>query len=117
MHKLFQGLSVSGIVRPGHIYLFCDNLERGWHPEAVDFLYTIRSDDEVLPALDMELKILSDIYELKKYFGFTKISDDCYQFSMLCYERELGSKNRFSLYLQRIVSFEEKLRRELEIGL
>jgi hypothetical protein len=116
MHKSFEGVSVSGIVKPGEIYIFCDNLERGWQPEPLDFLYTIRSEAEILPALDMEMKILSDTYVLKKYLRFKKISDDCHEFRMLCYDEE-GIKVFFSLYLQRIFSFEEKLIMELEIGL
>jgi hypothetical protein len=116
MHKSFEGVSVSGIVKPGEIYIFCDNLERGWQPEPLDYIYTIKSEAEILPALDMEMKILADTYVLKKYLRSRKISDDCHQVKMLCYDEE-GIEFVFSLYLQRIISFEEKLKIELEIGL
>ena len=107
MHKSFEGISLSGIVKPGEIYIFCDNRDKGWQPEPLNLLYTIRSDAEILPALDMEMKVLADIYLFKKYLGFQKISEDCHEFRMLCNDDE-GIKTKFSLYLHRIFSFEEK---------
>jgi hypothetical protein len=113
MHKSFEHADVSGIIKPGEIYIFCDNEERKLRPESVDYIYTIRSEMEILPALDMEMINISSVYRFRKYLGSEKISEDCHQFKMLCYN-ELGETTVISQYLQRVSTFEEKFKRHLE---
>jgi len=113
MHKSFEHADVSAIIKPGEIYIFCDNEDREWPPESLDYIYTIRSEIEILPALDMEIRNLSNIYRFRRYLGYEKVSEDCHQFKMLCYDEE-GKSTVLSQYLQRVVSFEEKLKEEAE---
>jgi hypothetical protein len=59
----------------------------------------------------MEVCIMMAEYcELISFAGITKISDDCHEFKMFIYDKEEGGEREFSLYLHRIVTFEEKLR-------
>jgi len=115
MHKSFEGVTLSGIVKPGETYVLCENLDSTWQVESLDYLYTIRSEAEILVALDMEMTIISEIFQLIKYLGFRRVSEDCHEFRMLCYDEE-GTEMIFSLYLHRITTLEEKLRAERENG-
>jgi hypothetical protein len=102
---------VSGIIQPGHIYILCSESERGGYPEPIEFMYTIRAEHEILPAIDMEMNIvLASMYDLRKFCGVGKISDNCHQFKMVCYDKEGDRTTLYSLYLHRIMSFEEGLK-------
>lgn len=110
MHKIFRGVSTKGIVEPGHVYILCDCEDRGWPPEPIEYLYVIKEEREILLALDMELCIvMAESYEAREFLGIRKVNDDCHEFNMLCYEKDSGEEVKYTLYLQRIQSFEESL--------
>ena len=111
MNKIFEGVSVAGIVIPGNIYLFCDHHDRAGTPEPIEYLYIIKDEVEILRALDMELCIvMAESFDPIKFGGIHKISDDCHAFSMLCYEKDTTEEVKYTLYLHRIQSFEQALR-------
>ncbi|MDO6431542.1 hypothetical protein Q4E93_13135 [Flavitalea sp. BT771] len=110
MNKIFDGVSVAGLINPGHLYILDASGNREGFPKSIAYMYCIREEKEILPALDMEFSIiLAEEYELKKFLGIRKISNDCYVFEVLCYEKQLKEKFKRLLYLHRIQSFEEYL--------
>lgn len=110
MNKVFNGVSVAGIIKPGHLYIFDESANRGWPPEPIEYLYCIREEREILSALDMEFSIvLTEDYELRKFLGIRKVNRNCHEFKMLCYEKYSDREIKYSLYLHRIQTFEECL--------
>jgi len=110
MNKIFDEVSVAGIVSPGDIYIFCDDQERGSAPGPLEYLYIIRNEKEILRALDMELCIvMAEYFEPIKFLGVRKVNASCHEFNMLCYDRKSNEELKYTLYLQRIQSFEESL--------
>lgn len=110
MNKIFDGVSVAGIIKPGNIYIFCDNQDRGADPEPIEYLYVIKDDKEILQALDMELCIvMARHFEPIKFLRTRKVNKDCHEFSVLCYEKDSKEEVKYTLYLHRIQSFEEAL--------
>ena len=116
MKKLFEGVSLKGIVKPGEAYIFNEHQSTGYEPEPIDILYLIRSEDDLIQALEMELIIvLSDLYEIRKFLGFQKVTEDCYRFKALCYQKEDRKQVEYRIYLHRIKSFNERLARVKEL--
>jgi hypothetical protein len=110
MNKLFDGVSVVGIVVPGETYIFSEKASPGWDPGPISFLYLIRKDEEVLTALEMELcTVLAEMYEVKKFLGMRRRTKDCYEFRCRCFEKELEQVENVCLYLHRVKTFEERL--------
>ncbi len=110
MNSKFDGVSTAGIIKPGDLYIIYEQADRGWDPGPIEFIYAIRKDEDILAALDMELSIvMAEYYELKRFVGVTKISDDCHEFRMFIHDKEDDKDREWSLYLHRITPFEEKL--------
>ena len=110
MNKALIGVSITGIIEPGQLYILGENRDRGWNPQPIDCLFCIREDKEILEALDMDYSIiLAEKCELKKYLGFKKINRNCYEFKLLVYEKDEGEEVRHSVYLHRILTFSEFL--------
>jgi hypothetical protein len=109
MNKLFDCVSVVGIVVPGEIYIFSEKASPGWDPGPINYLYVIQKDEEVLPALEMEFcTVLAGIYEVKKFLGMRRLTDDCYEFRTRCLEREVQEEEDCCLYLHRLRTFKER---------
>ena len=109
MHEVLNGVYIRGVVRSGQIYVFADFEDRGWSPEPLDWLYVIQWDADILPALDLELWALSELYEFKEYAGCEKRSDDCYEFRFSCLRKPEGTTKMYSIFLQRVMNCQEKL--------
>jgi hypothetical protein len=110
MNKLFDCVSVVGIVVPGEIYIFSEKASPGWDPGPINYLYVIQKDEEVLPALEMEFcTVLAEVYEVKKFLGMRRLTDDCYEFTTRCLEKQLEQVENVCLYLHRVKTFEERL--------
>jgi hypothetical protein len=118
MHTAFQTLSVAGVIEPGQVYILSCESHRGLPADSIESTYTIRSEHEILEALDMEMNIvLADWIELRKFLSIQKVCDDCHEFRLLCYDKESEHRIVFSLYLHRIRSFTEELYRISELFL
>ena len=116
MNQVFSSISVSGIVKPGQVYILYENESRGYSPEPIEFLYTIRSDEEILRALDMEVCVVgAENWELRKFLGAREISGDCYELKFMVYVKDEECEKEQSMYLHRVLSFEEQLREMLEL--
>jgi small nuclear ribonucleoprotein (snRNP)-like protein len=112
MHTAFEGVSVAGVIEPGQVYILCCESRRGFPAESIESTFTVRSEHEILEALDMEMNIvLADWIELRKFLNIQKIGDNCHEFRMLCYDKESEHRIVYSLYLHRIRSFTEELYR------
>jgi hypothetical protein len=118
MNSKFEGVSTAGIINPGDLYIIFEEPNRGGDPGPIDFIYAIRKDEDILPALDMEMcMMMAESYELIRFEGVTRISSDCHEFKMFVYDKEDDEEREWSLYLHRIVTFEEKLQAAKELFL
>ena len=110
MNKIFNGVSVVGIIEPGQLYIIADSPDRGTSPEPINYLYCIREEREILEAMDMEFCIVqAETYEAKQFLGFRKVNRNCHEFKVLCIEKDGGKKVQMKFYLHRLLSFEENL--------
>jgi hypothetical protein len=112
MKKTFKPISEVRICRPGEIYIFCESDDPGWDPGPIEFMYIIRSDDEIIPALKMDVEgYLS--YQIKRFVGCAKISDSCFELKMECYDPEEGDI-KYSVFLHRIKTLQDAIREACE---
>lgn len=111
MNELFKDIEVAGIVKPGSVYFFFEHSSRGQEIGPIEYACPIVSDCEILPAIEMVMCImLAESYELRRFLGWRKLSDDCYKFSMLCYEFGEEREIEYYMYMHRLLTFEERLR-------
>lgn len=110
MHQILQNIHISGIIAPGDTYLFSAEKEPGWDPGPIDQMYVLTRDEDILPALEMELcMILGNCYEVRRFIRWSQILDDCYEFRFQCFDKEEKKETGYSLFLHRLSSFREKL--------
>lgn len=63
MNKVFDGVQFKGVVKPGQVYILTGD---GALPD-VNMLYTVRTDEEVLGAVDLIMILIGDLdIELRK---------------------------------------------------
>jgi hypothetical protein len=108
MGTLFKGVSISGIVEPGQFYLLfgddCGNVEG-----EVDLMYFIRSEDDLIQTLEMEMEIvLASMFPRRKFKGVKKLTDDRHEIRILCHDRD-KRKQFQNLYLHRLKPYGEML--------
>src|SRR5882724_978329 len=108
MGKSFKSIPEAGIFKPGDLYIFYEDKDPGYDPGPIEFMYFIRSEDEIMPALRMEIEQVL-WFRLKNFLGCTKISDTCYELKMECYDPEEGDI-QYSLFLHRIKTVQETMR-------
>src|ERR1700722_17184411 len=106
--EAFANLSVTGLLRKGKIYLLSE-WEENHAPEPSELLYAIRTEEELRQAVIMQFKIMhyADC-EVRKFLRVQKIKDDSYQFVSLLYEIDHDVEYERSIFLYRLMSFEEK---------
>jgi hypothetical protein len=118
MHPALEGVSVAGLIKPGQVYILVEQSNSGFPAESIDSTYIVRTEREILEALDMQMSIvLADWYELRRFVGIRKICDDCHEFRMICYDMDMKERTIFSFYLHRLRSFSEELKRARELFL
>jgi hypothetical protein len=109
MNKNLKGIQLSGIVKPGEIYILT---KAGWALGDVESLYTIKADDEIIPALDLEGNIVcKEFWTFHTLLGIERISADAHLIRVLCYDRDKDKEITVSYELHRIKSFLEELAR------
>jgi len=110
METLFKDVSFAGVLRPGEVYLLTEHENRGLKMEPLEFLYSIRSDDEIARALDMTMfKLLKDYYDFKEFLGYDKVSKDCLRFRVKAIDKFERKNIVYPFYLQRLTTFQETL--------
>jgi len=110
MNKVFNKVSIEGIVEPGQLYIFDGCRDRGSYLEPIEYLFCVKENNEILLALDMEYSIvLAETCELIEFIGFRKVNRNCHEFKFLGYEKDTGKKAKRTLYLHRILPFNEYL--------
>jgi len=106
MNKVFNNVSIEGIVEPGQLYIFDGCRDRGYSPEPIECLFCVKEDKEILLALDMEYSIvLAETCQLMEFLGFRKVNRNCHEFKLLVYEKDTGENIKRTLYLHRILPF------------
>jgi hypothetical protein len=109
MNKVFEGVVISGVIKPGEVYIISEG-DRDSRADGISVLYTIREDSEIIPALDMETRMVcGDIYEVLEFLGIHKISEDSYQVALICKDIEDNRTFMQGFYIHRILSFHERL--------
>ena len=53
MRNAFRGISVSGIIKPGNIYIFESRQNREWDAGPIEYMYIIRQEEEILAAIEL----------------------------------------------------------------
>ena len=115
MNKGFKAITLSRIVKPGEIYLLTHNLGKDELREPYP-LYTVRSDEEVIAAMDMHVHLIhGDTYELRKFLGVKEIMDGTHVIKLLCYDKLYCVNVPVRFFLCRMLSFQEKLERAKDI--
>jgi hypothetical protein len=115
MNHLLKEISVAGIIKPGEIYVINETPDRGWDGRPIEYLYTITCAEEIRPALEMEMAILAECYEIRRFLGQVNMSNDCHRFILLCSEKSKNREIEYSFYLHRLWSFQQKLASVKEI--
>jgi hypothetical protein len=110
MHPVLASIPITAIIQPGHIYVLCTEKQNPFDPFPIDKLYVIPRDEDILPALEMEFcLVLTDWYELRHFIRCKEVLDDCYEFRFRCWDKAANKEVGYSLYLQRLSTFAEKL--------
>lgn len=110
MNKVFDDVQFKGIVKPGQVYI----LTSGGQLPDVNMLYTIRTDEEALAAVDLIMILICDLdVDLRRYLGIRKLHDkahdeETYEIKLLCYDNPGGRLYIERLILERLRTFEEE---------
>jgi hypothetical protein len=117
MHSALKDVTVTGIIKPGDVYIFHTDSENTAQIDQLNYMYVIMRDEQILPALEMETcLVIAEDYELKQFLGIHKISRDCYEFKILAYNKPERQDEERCYYLHGVQSFEEKLRMEQQLA-
>ena len=100
-----------GIIKPGDVFILSEESDHeGEDLRPIEELYWIRSAEEIVGAIEMEIGIyLSEDYEFRKFNGVQKINDSCYKLDLVCYDLQDEKDEPYPWYLHRIDSFGEML--------
>src|ERR1700753_4060584 len=108
MDKIFDEVTIDGIVKPGQIYI-TSPYDRGFPPKEASAIYAITSDEEALIALDIDLRYrCGNDDEPICYLGMEVVSEDSYLFKIKCKEKEGGDESVVYLYLHRLMTVKEE---------
>ena len=108
MNKIFNDVSVAGILAPGQLYVLSEAPRDSLYPEPIEELFIIKNETEILIALDRIFgQMFADEYELVEFLGIRKVSDDCHEFKILGCLKKSEKNIMLSRYLNRVRSFEE----------
>src|SRR6202012_2843280 len=106
MHPILKNIHISGIINPGGTYIFSAEKEHGWDPGPIDHMYVLTRDEDIIPALEMELCIiLGECYELRKFTKWSQILEGCYEFRFQCIDKAANNAAGYSLFLHRLSTF------------
>jgi hypothetical protein len=110
MSKVLDIANFTGIIKPGDIYIITSDAGRGADAGPIEYLYTIRSIEEIPSAIEMEMEIvLAEMYEYRQFLGVNKNGDQRCQIMLLCYDKAVEKEITYSFFLHRIQTFEESL--------
>jgi len=102
--------SVAGIIDPSGIFVFSETHERAWDYGALEQMFFIKEESEILQALEMRFFIIwVDIYERVRFLRIHEINANCHQFLFECIPKGSKRKRMSLLYLHRIPPFPEYL--------
>jgi hypothetical protein len=109
MKARFKPINETLNFNPGDIYILDERESRCYDPGPIEYMITVRSVDEIMPAIKLHFYIVE--YELRAFIGCAKLSDYSYELKMLSYDPDEGVK-KYSLFLHRIKTFNEILEEE-----
>jgi hypothetical protein len=105
------------VIKPGEIFILneaCDG--EGEDRRPIEELYWIRSAEEIIGAIEMEIGIyLAEYYEFRRLNGIRKVGEGCYELALVCYDRQEEKDQSYPLFLHRINSFGEMLAKAKEL--
>jgi hypothetical protein len=104
-----MSIPAAGIFKPGDIYIIDENSGPTYGVGSMlSSIYFLQHENEVMPALNMEMKYYS-FYKLIKFLGCRKLSESCYELKMQCFDDDDDREIEHSLYLHRIRTLQEAL--------
>jgi hypothetical protein len=111
MGKAIDMACFTGIIKPGDIFILCEEADPGADAGPIEYMYSIRSIEEIAPAVEMVMEIiLAEMYEYKHFLGVRKKDCQIYEILLMCYDKAGEEEINYSLYLHKIQTFEENLR-------
>lgn len=114
MNKVFDGVKFNGVVKPGETYILT---EADPYLNSIYELYTIRTDEEFLAAVDMIMVLICNLgIELLEYVGIEKIrkkghDEETYEIRLQCRDNFDGKLYIERLVLERLHTFPEEAQR------
>lgn len=107
MNNEFNIAQFSGSTKPGEIYVLVD---KGYGFEEPDNLYTIRTDEEVVGALQMYVDIVCwEYWTFRSVRSLGINSDNDLEIELMLYDTKFEEDVRLVLILHRVKSFIEEL--------
>lgn len=109
MNHILDPIVEAHIFDPGDIYVFLSYEDPGYDPGPLEFMYFIRREDDIMPALELEAEHYM-WYKIKEYLSCTRVSESCFEFRMRCFDPEEDDDIIYSLYLHRIKTLQDAVR-------
>ena len=111
MKIAIETAAFEGVIKSGDVFILNQEPDgEGEDVRPIEELYWIRSAEEIVGALEMEIGIyLAEEYEFRKLNGVRKTGENCYALDLVCYDREGEKDVPYPLYLHRINSLGEML--------
>ena len=91
-----------GIFESGATYVLLEDRDRDYDAGPIEFLYTIRTLEDVSLAIELLFDILADKYRLEQLLSVKKLDADRLALDFWCYDRESKRLCHFWQYLHRI---------------
>ena len=108
MHPVIAAIPAMHILQPGGMYIISPEKGNIWDRIPIDWLYVITRDEEILPALHMEMCVfVAELYELKGFVKWSEVLVDCYEFRFRCLDKAANREIGYSLFLHRLQTFKE----------
>lgn len=102
--------SIGEIMKEDQTYILTEKENRDWGLDMVDLLYAIRRPEELLPSIDMEMRVMRAEYrEVREIVCIREIGKNTHAIEIRCLDRDTQKEAIYKLYLQRIYAFDEML--------
>ena len=116
MNAILASIPVTGIIRPGQAYILNSCDDHGMDHGPIDTMYIIARDEDIISALELEwCLVLPEMFQLTAFVRCAEVAEDVYEFRFRCihvaYNMEIG----YSLYLHRIMTFQEQVKWAREV--
>jgi hypothetical protein len=105
MHSHLRDFSPAGMIMPDQVYLFMDSRKGSDYEISADRIYTIRTEQELVDSLTLEMEIFSGYGQrILDFLGTQNISANCREFTIRCIDTDDNFENLHHFYLHRLAT-------------